>query len=55
MAGVAKGEVAPLMDVAGGDQPQINLRKHFDQILAPGLRDVADRRSFNLGLSGMFR
>jgi hypothetical protein len=52
VAGAAKGEVAPLMDVARGDQPQINRRKHLDQILAPGLRNVAYCGSFKLGIFG---
>ena len=36
MTGVAKGEIAPLMDVAGGDQPQIDRAEHLDQILRRG-------------------
>src|SRR5262252_5532555 len=38
----AKSVVAPLMDVAAGDEAQVDARKHLDQALPCRLRYVAD-------------
>ena len=43
LAGVAVGEIAALVDVAAGDQAEVDLFEHFHQLAAHGLRDVADR------------
>ena len=43
VADAAPGEVAPLVHVPAGHQPQIDAAEHLDQAGARRLRDVADR------------
>jgi hypothetical protein len=51
----AEGEIAALVHVAAGDQPQIDLAQHLDQPRAHRLRDVADRGRRQFGIVGAFR
>ena len=52
MADVAKGEIAPLMDVARGDQPQVDRAEHLDQVAACRLWHIADCCRLALGIVG---
>src|SRR5260370_11633696 len=52
MADMAKSEIAALVDVARGDQPQVDLAQHVDQPAACGLGDVAYRRLGKFGIAG---
>ena len=55
MTGVAIGEIAALVHVAAGDQPQIDRAEHLDQPLPRRLRHVADRGRPSSGSSGELR
>jgi hypothetical protein len=52
MADVLIREIAALMDVAGGDQPQIDRAQHVDQPAPRRLRDVPYRGRRKLGIVG---
>src|SRR5262249_21686681 len=49
---MAEREVAPLMHITAGDQPQIDTREHLDQPRTRRLRHVADRGLGCLGIVG---
>ena len=52
MADVAIGEIAALVDVAAGDQSEIDRTQHLDETATRWHRNVADRARFQLGIVG---
>ena len=52
MPHMAKGKIPALVNMAGGDQAQIDDAKHLDQAAACRHRNVADRGCRSLGIIG---
>jgi hypothetical protein len=52
VADVAIGKIPALMDMAAGDQPQVDGAQHLNQAAAHRHRNITDRRCIKLGIVG---